>query len=130
MPQMCIDRIAPAIGGGDFGDGAIDLADAMLGGRDRNDRAIVRRPESLAPADIDIVRASVGRLDDQIVAVIRFVGETAPGHAPDQPAAMLRGRIIDALNGKRSERDTSELQSLMRRSYDVSFLKNKNIATV
>src|SRR3546814_7025078 len=79
MPQMCIDRIAPAIGGGDFGDGAIDLADAMLGGRDRNDRAIVRRPESLAPADIDIVRASVGRLDDQIVAVIRFVGETAPG---------------------------------------------------
>src|SRR3546814_2901664 len=45
MPQMCIDRIAPAIGGGDFGDGAIDLADAMLGGRDRNDRAIVRRPE-------------------------------------------------------------------------------------
>src|SRR3546814_20599031 len=56
MPQMCIDRIAPAIGGGDFGDGAIDLADAMLGGRDRNDRAIVRRPESLAPADIDIVR--------------------------------------------------------------------------
>src|SRR3546814_16353829 len=71
MPQMCIDRIAPAIGGGDFGDGAIDLADAMLGGRDRNDRAIVRRPESLAPADIDIVRASVGRLVDQIVAVIR-----------------------------------------------------------
>src|SRR3546814_14428886 len=85
----------PIFGGGDFGDGAIDRADAMLGGRDRNDRAIVRRPESLAPADIDIVRASVGRLDDQIVAVIRFVGETAPGHAPDQRAAMLRGRIID-----------------------------------
>src|SRR3546814_12944548 len=94
MPQMGIDRIAPAIGGGDFGDGAIDLADAMLGGRDRNDRAIVRRPESLAPADIDIVRASVGRLDDQIVAVIRFVGETAPGPAPDQRAALPRGRSI------------------------------------
>src|SRR3546814_15870165 len=58
MPQMCIDRIAPAIGGGDFGDGAIDLADAMLGGRDRNDRAIVRRPASPAPAELEIVRAS------------------------------------------------------------------------
>src|SRR3546814_21035624 len=85
MPQMCIDRIAPAIGGGDFGAGAIDLADALLGGRDRTDRAIVRRPERPAPADIAIVRASVGRLADQLLAVITSLGATPPRRTPARP---------------------------------------------
>src|SRR3546814_2651523 len=98
--QMGVDRIAPGIGGGDLGDGAIDGPDAAAVRRDLDDRILGDRADCLALPYLGIVGAAIDRLDNDIMAVGDLVG---------QPA--------------RSEEHTSELPSIMRTSYAVFCLK-------
>src|SRR3546814_4235257 len=56
----------------------------------------------------------------------RFHAYTAPFQRPDKSAGWLDQRIARTQQQERSEEHTSELQSLMRISYAVFCLKNKN----
>src|SRR3546814_7294649 len=94
------DRVAPAIGGGDLGDGMIDRAHPAAARRDLDDGVFRDRLDRFAFADFGIMGAAVDAVDQQIMAVFMFVGE-------------------------RSEEHTSELQSLMRTSYAVFCLKKQ-----
>src|SRR3546814_6950747 len=119
---MGVDRVTPLIGGGDLGDRAVGLAYPGLDRRDTDDGAVGVGLDILALAEFDIMRAPIGRLDDQIVAIVDLVGQAALDHPSDQRAGIRRAGIVDG----RSEEHTSELQSLMRNSYAVFCLKKKN----
>src|SRR3546814_7537490 len=114
---MGVDRVTPLIGGGDLGDRAVGLAYPGLDRRDTDDGAVGVGLDILALAEFDIMRAPIGRLDDQIVAIVDLVGQAALDHPSDQRAGIRR----------RSEEHTSELQSLMRISYAVFCLTKKHI---
>src|SRR3546814_1814316 len=90
-------------------------------------------PGRITPADIDIMTAPIGSVDNQIVAVIRLIGQAALDDTSDDRRHLCRfgdgivgRRALKAMLGKgRSEEHTSELQSLMRNSYAVFCLKKK-----
>src|SRR3546814_1543237 len=100
-------------------------------------------PGRITPADIDIMTAPIGSVDNQIVAVIRLIGQAALDDTSDDRRHLCRfgdgivgRRALKAMLGKgalhgpddvaaRSEEHTSELQSLMRNSYAVFCLHKK-----
>src|SRR3546814_8009187 len=59
------------------------------------------------------------------VWVARHVGVGAPDHAAGYAGRMTCVQAQSAVTGARSEEHTSELQSLIRTSYAVFFLKQK-----
>lgn len=78
-----VDRVAATVRSGDIDNSPIDIANTIFGGRDPGDRAIPQRTYIVAAADIDIVGAPVGRLDDQIMAIVDLVGEAALDNPSD-----------------------------------------------
>src|SRR3546814_20775049 len=88
---MRVDRIAPAIGGGDLGYGAIGGANAAVARFDLHDGIFRYRADGLALADLGVMAATVDRLDDDIVAVGIFVRQPAPDDTAD-PGAGIGGR--------------------------------------
>src|SRR3546814_4972039 len=80
VAQMGVDRVTPLIGGGDLGDRAVGLAYPGLDRRDTDDGAVGVGLDILALAEFDIMRAPIGRLDDQIVA--RSEEHTSEHQAP------------------------------------------------
>src|SRR3546814_5725503 len=63
------------------------------------------------------------RVAQQEVGIDRAFGGEVEHHRGS--AKLLRGDLVNAIVGKRSEEHTSELQSLMRISYAVFCLKKK-----
>src|SRR3546814_8355399 len=71
----------------------------------------------------DRVASTVGRRDLRHLQIRGAHLRDAPGHAHDRTDRPCLGMLSPA---KRSEEHTSDLQSLMRISYAVFCLKNKN----
>src|SRR3546814_5570216 len=88
---MRVDRIAPAIGGGDLGYGAIGGANAAVARFDLHDGIFRYRADGLALADLGVMAATVDRLDDDIVAVGIFVRQPALDDTADKGAGIGGG---------------------------------------
>src|SRR3546814_19758391 len=95
---MGVDRIAPGIGGGDLGDGAIDGPYAAAVRRDLDDRILGDRADCLALPYLGIVGAAIDRLDNDIMAVGDFVGQPALDHAADKRPVRRRGVITNLID--------------------------------
>src|SRR3546814_15444757 len=89
---MGVDRIAPGIGGGDLGDGAIDGPDAAAVRRALADRILGDRADCLALPYLGIVGAAIDRPDNDIIAGGDFVGQPALAHAAAKWAPRARAR--------------------------------------
>ncbi len=73
MPEMRVDAISPVVRRRDRGHGPVDLTHADLDGINAHHRTVPDRADMLAPAELDIVGATVGGLDQQVVPVVQFV---------------------------------------------------------
>src|SRR3546814_6711708 len=87
----------------------IGLQDRVLGGK-------IDRPAAIEA----VVEAGAGEVPDRIVQIVHAHGDAGAGEIEDFLFDLLAVRAF------RSEEHTSELQSLMRISSAVFFLKNKN----
>src|SRR3546814_7409229 len=90
-------------------------------------------PGSMAPSSIACsISSDGGSLSNQASSMYRW--QVAHEHEPPQSPTTPRTRLVVAASMRlwptgastRSEENTSELQSLMRISYDVFCLKKKN----
>ena len=76
--RCCIGRHSPP----DIGNPAIRFACGCRARTDPDDRAVGQRVDLCALADVDIMRAPVDTIDNQIMTVVKLVGEAAC----DQPS--------------------------------------------
>ena len=96
--QMRVDRVAPAIGGGDFGDRAIGGPNAAAARPDLDNRILGDRTDRSALPDLGIMGTAVDGFDDDIMTVGMFVGQSAFDGTP--PAA-ARCDLHDRIFGNR-----------------------------
>jgi hypothetical protein len=99
VAEMNVDIVSPAVRGSDLGKGAIDLLDLDGPWHDAHDRTVRDRLDGVALADVDIMAAAIDTIDDQIMAVVEFVGETARDNAPYDRRCAGCDRIMDDLIG-------------------------------
>src|SRR5690606_13985982 len=96
VPQMDVDRVAPAIGGGDLGNRAIDGTNAAAATWcDLDDGVFGDRADRFALANLGIMGAAVDRLDDDIMTVGIFIGQAALDDTADKRTGISGGRVID-----------------------------------
>src|SRR3546814_9489298 len=89
-------------------------------------RTILKGVAKLPPATVAVIEADGARRERKYWGPVYGT----PDDARDLAAEDWQDRVLDALRlavkRRRSEEHTSELQSLMRTSYAVFFLKKKN----
>jgi hypothetical protein len=88
MRQMRINIIAPLIGGCDRCDGLVDNADTAAPRCDFQNRVFGNRSDPVTFADIDIMDMAIDAIDDQIMAIMIFVGKPSRDDPP-------RDRLVD-----------------------------------
>ena len=99
---MRVDIVAPAIGGGDLGDRAIDLP--HLRRRAATIRTIAPSASGSTASPLpmlDIMAAAVDPVDDQIMAIVKLV-RRARAARPGRRPASHRARLMDDPVGQRA----------------------------
>src|SRR5258708_6917792 len=99
VPQMNIEIIAPAVGGGDLNNSTVDRPPADRFWLHRDDAALPYCIDRFGDTDVYIMAKTVGGIDDEVMAVVEFVGQ-ASFNDPSHDLARGRGfwivnRILD-----------------------------------
>ena len=121
LAQVQVDRVAPAVGSGDPRDRAVDLANTAALRLDPHHRVLGQRLERITPAHGHIVDPAIGRVDQEIMAILQLIGEAALDPAPDQRTRIGRAGLVDRLLGKRPLRPACG-QRALHRADDVAAL--------
>src|SRR3546814_11383796 len=100
MAQMDVRAVAPVTSRRDLRHGAIDGAGLGRLRRDPDDGVLRNDPGRITPADIDIMTAPIGSVDNPIVAVLPLILPAAlDDPSARQPPLCL---FADGISGRRS----------------------------
>src|SRR5260221_4915989 len=123
MVEMRFYIVPATVRGGDLCDGMVDLPRLGPFRIDGDDDSLRRRLRRFGVADLDIVRAAIDPIDDEVMSVVDLVGETACEDATDErPRLWVRG-IVDHVI-RRGARRFSGRHLAMHRLDDVAALSH------